>query len=116
MKRLKLLVIASFTLVVIGEISAVQSAEPTQAKAVLVTGASSGIGRKITERLAADGYFVYAGARKEEDLNALAEIKNGKAIRLDVTSTQDIDNAVAAVMKAGRGLYGLVNNAGVGSS
>jgi NAD(P)-dependent dehydrogenase (short-subunit alcohol dehydrogenase family) len=85
-------------------------------KAVLVTGASSGIGRKITERLAADGYFVYAGARKEEDLQALGAIKNVQAIRLDVTSTQDIDNAVAAVMKAGRGLYGLVNNAGVGSS
>jgi NAD(P)-dependent dehydrogenase (short-subunit alcohol dehydrogenase family) len=32
-------------------------------KAVLVTGASTGIGRKITERLAADGYFVYASAR-----------------------------------------------------
>jgi NADPH:quinone reductase-like Zn-dependent oxidoreductase len=33
-------------------------------KAVLVTGASSGIGRKITEVLAGRGYFVYAGARK----------------------------------------------------
>jgi short chain dehydrogenase len=65
-------------------------------KAVLVTGASSGIGRKITERLAADGYFVYAGARKEEDLKALGAIKNVQAIRLDVTSTQDIDNVVAA--------------------
>ena len=37
-------------------------------RAVLVTGASTGIGREITERLAADGYFVYAGARKEADL------------------------------------------------
>ena len=42
-------------------------------KAVLVTGASTGIGRKITEKLAADGYFVYAGARKEKDLKALSE-------------------------------------------
>jgi NADPH:quinone reductase-like Zn-dependent oxidoreductase len=37
-------------------------------KAILVTGASTGIGRRITERLAAHGYFVYAGARKEADL------------------------------------------------
>lgn len=37
-------------------------------KAVLVTGASSGIGRKITERLASNGFFVYAGARAQKDL------------------------------------------------
>ena len=92
-----------------------QSPSGASPKAVLVTGASTGIGRKITERLAADGYFVYAGARKDADLKALAGIKNVQAIRLDVTSTEDIDNAVATVTKAGRGLYGLVNNAGVGS-
>ncbi len=34
-------------------------------KAVLVTGASTGIGRNIAQRLASEGYFVYAGARKE---------------------------------------------------
>jgi NAD(P)-dependent dehydrogenase (short-subunit alcohol dehydrogenase family) len=49
-----------------------QPPEAKSSKAVLVTGASTGIGRKITERLAADGYFVYAGARKEADLKALA--------------------------------------------
>ena len=38
-------------------------------KAVLVTGASSGIGRKITERLASNGFFVYAGARAQKDLD-----------------------------------------------
>jgi NAD(P)-dependent dehydrogenase (short-subunit alcohol dehydrogenase family) len=82
-------------------------------KAVLVTGASTGIGRKITERLAANGYFVYAGARKEADLKALAQIKNVQAVRLDVTSTADIAAAVETIQKAGRGLYGLVNNAGI---
>ena len=82
-------------------------------KAILVTGASTGIGRKITERLAADGYFVYAGARKEADLKALGEIKNVQAIRLDVTKPEEIDAAVATVTQAGRGLYGVINNAGI---
>lgn len=84
-------------------------------KAVLVTGASTGIGRKVTEKLAADGYFVYAGARKEEDLKALGTIKNVQGVRLDVTKPEDIAAAVEIVKQGGRGLYGLVNNAGVGT-
>ena len=71
-------------------------------RAVLVTGASTGIGRKITERLAADGYFVYAGARKEENLKARGKIKNVQAVRVDVTNTQEINAAVEAVTKGGR--------------
>ncbi len=82
-------------------------------KAVLVTGASTGIGRKITEVLAENGYFVYAGARKDQDLAELNEIDNVEAVRLDVTRQQDIDAAVARITDAGRGLYGIVNNAGV---
>ena len=90
-----------------------QPSEQTVSKAILVTGASSGIGRKITEHLAADGYFVYATARKEEELKALGAIKNVQPLHLDVTQPADIAAAVEAVTKAGRGLYGLVNNAGV---
>jgi NAD(P)-dependent dehydrogenase (short-subunit alcohol dehydrogenase family) len=82
-------------------------------KAVLVTGASTGIGRKITERLAADGYLVYATARKEEDLKALGAIKHVHPLRLDVTEPADIAAAVETINKGGSGLYGLVNNAGV---
>jgi NAD(P)-dependent dehydrogenase (short-subunit alcohol dehydrogenase family) len=90
--------------------------DPTATKAVLVTGASSGIGRKITERLAAEGYFVYAGARSDNDLRALRAIKNVQPLRLDVTKQQDIDAAVSAVTRGGRGLYGLVNNAGIATN
>src|SRR6185312_131500 len=90
--------------------------DPTATKAVLVTGASSGIGRKITERLASEGYFVYAGARSDNDLRALRAVKNVQPLRLDVTKQQDIDAAVSAVTRGGRGLYGLVNNAGIATT
>ena len=85
---------------------------PTQ-KAVLVTGASSGLGRVMAETLAANGYFVYAGARKEKDLEELTAIENIQGIRLDVNKQDQIDAAVKTISEAGRGLYGLVNNAGV---
>jgi NAD(P)-dependent dehydrogenase (short-subunit alcohol dehydrogenase family) len=93
--------------------AAAQAAEQNISKAVLVTGASSGIGRKITERLAAQGYFVYATARKDEDLKALGAIRNVQPLRLDVTRPADIAAAAETISKAGRGLHGLVNNAGV---
>ncbi len=85
-------------------------------KAVLITGASTGIGRNMAERLASEGYFVYAGARKDKDLAELDAIENIKAVRLDVTSQEDVDAAVAMIREEGRGLWGLVNNAGVATS
>ncbi|MCA8953269.1 MAG: SDR family oxidoreductase [Planctomycetes bacterium] len=90
-----------------------QEPQTEQQRAVLVTGASSGIGRKTTELLADNGFFVYAGARKAEDLAALDAIANVQGVRLDVTSQADIDAAVETVRDGGRGLWGLINNAGV---
>ena len=92
--------------------SALEQASDSQ-KAVLVTGASTGIGRKITEKLAAEGHFVYAGARKAADIEALSQIENVMGVRLDVTIQEDIDAAVELVEAEGRGLYAVVNNAGV---
>ena len=82
-------------------------------KAILVTGATTGIGRHLAEALADDGHFVYAGARKQADMDELNRIDNIMAVRLDVTVQEDIDAAVELITKQGRGLYGLVNNAGV---
>lgn len=93
--------------------AATAAADPAPTRAVLVTGASTGIGRRITERLAANGFWVYATARKDADLEALARIPNVQPLRMDVTQDADIAAAVATVTKAGRGLHGLVNNAGV---
>jgi NAD(P)-dependent dehydrogenase (short-subunit alcohol dehydrogenase family) len=82
-------------------------------KAVLVTGASTGIGRNAAERLASAGYFVYAGARKASDMEQLNQIDNIMAVRLDVTKQDEIDAAVELIRSEGRGLWGIVNNAGV---
>src|SRR5688572_244406 len=113
MRTILLAAVLSFGFVTGG--FAAEPANDKAARAVLVTGASTGIGRNVTERLAAAGYFVYAGARKDADLAALNTIRNVQAIRLDVTRQADIDAAVQLITKAGRGLYGLVNNAGVAS-
>ena len=89
------------------------AADVGQGRAVLITGASSGIGLKTAEVLAANGFFVYAGARKQADLDTLNAIDNIQAVRLDVNVQEDIDAAVETVKAGGRGLYGLINNAGV---
>jgi NAD(P)-dependent dehydrogenase (short-subunit alcohol dehydrogenase family) len=82
-------------------------------KAVLITGATTGIGRLTAEHLAANGYFVYAGARKASDIEDLNGIDNVMAVRLDVTVQEEIDAAVKMIESEGRGLWGIVNNAGV---
>jgi len=55
-------------------------------KWVLITGASSGIGKKTTEYLSTRGFKIYAGGRKQKDLDKLARIPNVVPIRLDVTN------------------------------
>jgi NAD(P)-dependent dehydrogenase (short-subunit alcohol dehydrogenase family) len=109
--RLCGLLVVVFTLVSVD--ANAQTAATAEQKAVLVTGASTGIGRKITEVFASKGYFVYAGARKQKDLDALNAIENVQAIKLDVTDQKQINAAVATVKNGGRGLHGLINNAGV---
>lgn len=89
--------------------------DSSKIKAVLVTGASSGIGLAITQYLADHGFYVYAGARKEADLKRLNSMKNVSSVRLDVTKQVDVDAAVQFVTTQGRGLFGVINNAGVAS-
>jgi NAD(P)-dependent dehydrogenase (short-subunit alcohol dehydrogenase family) len=82
---------------------------------ILVTGASSGIGHHLTNHLAERGHAVFATARRDDDLTTLGQIENVTPIRLDVTRPEEIRDAVRIVEDTGRGLHGLVNNAGIGS-
>ncbi|MDC0640791.1 SDR family NAD(P)-dependent oxidoreductase [Porticoccaceae bacterium] len=88
--------------------------QDNQARSILVTGATTGIGRNLAEALAGEGYHVYAGARTDSEMAELSAIKNMTAVRLDVTKQDQIDAAVAMIRNKDTGLYGLVNNAGIG--
>ena len=57
---------------------------------VVVTGASTGIGRATTERLARAGTPVIAGVRKQADYDALAAIPGVEPVILDVTKADDV--------------------------
>jgi NAD(P)-dependent dehydrogenase (short-subunit alcohol dehydrogenase family) len=85
---------------------------------VLVTGASSGIGRACALELASSGFRVFAGVRKEEDAQALEDAARGHLTPLfiDVTDPSSVASAAETVEEAvgEAGLVGLVNNAGVG--
>jgi NAD(P)-dependent dehydrogenase (short-subunit alcohol dehydrogenase family) len=79
-----------------------------------VSGASTGIGNHLTRRLAELGHRVFATARKPADLDRLAAIPGVEPIAMDVRSVDDVRRAAAQVEARGSGLYGLVNNAGLG--
>jgi NAD(P)-dependent dehydrogenase (short-subunit alcohol dehydrogenase family) len=86
--------------------------------AVVITGASTGIGRATARYLAERGVRVFAGVRREQDAEALrGEGASGVTpVQLDVTDRQSIARAAREVEAAlgGEGLLGLVNNAGIG--
>ncbi len=87
-----------------------------QRGAVVVTGASSGIGEACARRLAGLGFQVFAGVRKPEDGERLArEISGVTPLRIDVIDGDSIAAAARTVGEAvgGQGLAGLVNNAGI---
>ncbi len=83
-------------------------------KTVLVTGASSGIGRATVRRLDAAGWKVFAGVRKEEDAAALRAESSGRLepLLLDILDADAIAAAAERIGAEPGGLDGLVDNAG----
>jgi NAD(P)-dependent dehydrogenase (short-subunit alcohol dehydrogenase family) len=89
-----------------------------QLGAVIITGASSGIGKATALYLDQLGFSVFATVRNERDSQALCSEASGRIIPLlmDVTDQNTIDRAKEHVSRVvgNAGLAGLVNNAGVG--
>ena len=87
-----------------------------QQQFVLLTGASTGIGRATALHLDQLGYTVFAGVRREQDGLALRQQASErlKPLVLDVTKPADIAGALAVVGRAcgDTGLLALINNAG----
>ena len=85
-------------------------------RAVLITGASTGIGRATALRLDAAGWRVFAGVRKDGDAEELAAAGSDRLapLILDVTDAAQIAAAAEQIAAATDGrLDGLVNNAGI---
>ncbi|MCJ1961093.1 SDR family NAD(P)-dependent oxidoreductase [Novosphingobium mangrovi (ex Hu et al. 2023)] len=95
----------------------VQATTSLAGKAVLVTGATSGIGRASAIEIGRQGGFVFVGGRKpdlaDETLALVREAGgDGAFIRLDVTDASAWEAAAATIRETQGALHGLVNNAG----
>jgi NADP-dependent 3-hydroxy acid dehydrogenase YdfG len=81
---------------------------PGAGRTAVVTGASSGIGAATATRLAADGFDVVLGARRQDRLAELAGTIGARALPLDITDQASVDAFAAALDRVDV----LVNNAG----
>ncbi len=84
-------------------------------KTILITGASSGIGKATAKLFQQKGWNVIATMRKPEKEAELKELDNTFITRLDVLDLDSIQNAVAAGIKKFGKIDILVNNAGYGA-
>ncbi|MBO3102044.1 bifunctional aldolase/short-chain dehydrogenase [Cellulomonas fengjieae] len=94
--------------------------KPLATRVALVTGAGSGIGKAIAERLAAEGACVVVADLNLDGASEVAQSLGGPdvaiAVRADVTSESDVAELIAATALAFGGIDLVVNNAGLSIS
>ena len=83
----------------------------------VVTGASKGIGRAISQKLAAEGYPVLALARASKELDEIGEelaarCSGSRAIECDLSQPESIKNAAQLILQSAPWIAGIVHNAG----
>jgi short-subunit dehydrogenase len=88
--------------------------ESQMGKTVLITGASSGMGKEAAKKLLVDGYRVYVAARRVERMADL-EQQGATAIAMDISKDDEIVAAVERITSEEGGVDVLINNAGFGS-
>ncbi|WP_298541270.1 oxidoreductase [uncultured Aquimarina sp.] len=80
-------------------------------KVILVTGASSGIGKETAIQLINEGHIVYTAARRVKNMEALDAL-GGFPLQMDITKDEDIQNVVNTIIEKHQKIDVLVNNAG----
>lgn len=86
-----------------------------QQKVVLITGASSGIGKATAKKLLEQNYRVYGAARTEKDLKYLENYENGNYILMDITKAEMRKNCIEKILAKEKTIDILINNAGYGA-
>ncbi len=84
-------------------------------KTVLITGASSGIGKSAVQYFQGKGWNVAATMRKPENEKELNQLQNVKLFRLDVMDDASIEKAITDARAAFGGIDVIINNAGYGA-
>lgn len=82
-------------------------------KVVLITGASSGIGKDTALSLIKEGHIVYGVARRLEMMQDIIQA-GGHAIKMDILKEKNIDEVVNQIIKEQKRIDILINNAGYG--
>lgn len=82
-------------------------------KVVLITGASSGIGKATALQLLQEGHLVYGAARRLEKMDDL-KAKGMHPLAMDITKEEDVKRVVETIIAEQGGIDVLVNNAGFG--
>lgn len=87
---------------------------PARNSVAIVTGASAGIGKAIVRSLLVDGWTVYAGARRVDQMKDI-ESDGARILPLDVTVETSMTAFVSTILAVEGRVDALVNNAGYGS-